>query len=219
MVDVVALPLTEDKQKVQYSSGEEEAGTELRITSLKLSKDLRGLLITQIFGFDHVHREHFLFAVVDNKLKKVWGGNEGAGGPVSNNTDVFKIDDTTDGFYFQKASYFSDAELPDAWNIQFFKWNAETKKLEEIKNANQRPTVWAVIAGSFTSVKDAHEFKSQRSQCLQDFQNLSSNEYPKLQKDLQVIAFFSTDKSKVESSMASLKTCDPKIETYLKEVL
>ena len=206
------------KKEMDFSSGDGERGTELKVRVIQLDKNLNGLLITQIFGFEHVHREHFLFVAVKNKIAKSWNAGEGAGGPVTSQVEVLPTGDSIEGFIYQRKFFLSDGKsgLADEWIVKYFQWNLSKSKLEDIEN---KIPVWATILGTFKTLDEAIEFKLSKENCLKWHYVLSTSEYKKLEKELFIVTSLFTDKKIAEESLAKTNACDGKINGYIKQAL
>lgn len=212
------LPPKKESNDTEYSSGEGEAGTELKVREIQLDNKLKGLLVTQVTGFEHVHREHFVFAAIKNKMVKAWSANEGAGGPVTSEVAILSSDDNIDGLLYQKQFFMSDSKngIADEWTIKYYQWNSLKMKLEETKN---KISVWAMVVGTFKEFEGAIDFKFEKLKCLKNYFVLETSKYKKLEKAYYIVGLLFTDKKKAEEALAKAYACDGKLAGYIKRAL
>jgi hypothetical protein len=72
-------PLNPDKSIPAWTAGEESDATTLAIRPIHLTATLRGILLDQRVGFEHVKRQHTIIAALNGKLRVLWAASDGSG--------------------------------------------------------------------------------------------------------------------------------------------
>jgi len=202
----VGDPLQPDTQQTAWSTGEEKENVSTVARSVRLAPELNGLLVDQRAGFDRLKRRHYLFVARENKLTRVWQQEEGAGPTWST---VETVNSPRDGslrlLYFSGFRYPSN-DQPDWLQLSVYRWNPAKNELQLA--APELPSVFAVIAGSYSTVAKAREAQEGNT-CLGGFWVLNSDEFSKLGPGNFVLAAVSHSGHAASRSSEALKSCVP----------
>ncbi|HYP28077.1 MAG TPA: hypothetical protein VE262_15285 [Blastocatellia bacterium] len=161
-------PLEELAEIPMWDIGSAQEVVSVAARPVGLAPGLRGLLVHQRAGFEHLKRRHYLFVAQGRRLVRAWTGSEGEGPTWSN----VGVGDSKDGAqeirFFKGFSYPSDEE-PDSLEITSYRWNARRNSLDELSAAATLPPVFAVVAGAYGSVAEARRAASDNMECLEGF--------------------------------------------------
>jgi hypothetical protein len=177
--------------------GENTVATTAR--SVKLSPEEAALLVTQSGGFEHVKRRHYVFAAVDNRLKRVWTGEEGAG-PAWSATVVVDAADARGQDIVYLTGFQPGGAEPDSVDARRLTWDSAQKTLIE---APPGP-LYGVIVGEFANPDAARTAATQP--CLSDYSALRARDLG-LPGSRIVLAAITTQKSLAEAAMKETDGC------------
>jgi hypothetical protein len=192
-------PLDESDQLPAWTAGEGEASVITAARSVKLSPDQFGLLVDQAGGFEHVKRRHYLFISDDNKLKRVWTGEEGAGPAWSAAILVDGADGSGPQIVYL-TGFQPGGENPDTIDAKRYGWDATQKTLVE------RPlgALYAVAAGNFANVQAARAASAQP--CLADYWAVPGRDLG-IPGSRIMLAAVTTQKSLAEAALGKAGNC------------
>jgi len=203
----VGDPLLPDTRQTAWSTGEEKVNVSTVGRSIRLTPELNGLLVDQRAGFDRLKRHHDLFVARENKLTRVWDQEEGAG-PTWSTVEI--VNSPRDGsvrlLYFSGFRYPSD-DQPDWLQLSVYRCNPAKNQLQ--LDAPELPSVFAVIAGTYSTVAKAREAQEGNS-CLGAFWVLDSDQFSKLSPGNFVLAAVSYNGHAASRNSEALKSCVPR---------
>ena len=145
-----------------WTAGDGDTKVTTTARSVKLSATEPGLLVDQAGGFEHVKRRHYLFAAADDKLKRVWTGEEGAG-PAWSATVLVDAPSGNAQHIVYITGFQPGGDQPDTVAATRYTWNAAQRKLVE---APPGP-LFAVVVGNFANLDDARAARTQP--CLSNY--------------------------------------------------
>ena len=153
-----------------WASGDEERYVGTVVRPVKMGT-VPAILVDQLRGFEHLRRNHELFAVHNRKLDRVWQGEEGTG-PAWSSTAIVSLPDATEGVvYYSGFRYPSPAE-PDRIETTLLRW--ERGALQERKDDAPRE---ALVIGAFPSAAAAHRSRNKARDCLGTFWVLPASRF------------------------------------------
>lgn len=141
-----------------YASGEESSfvSTAFRQVSLPGQK---AILVQQQGGFEHVKREHRLYAALKGKLALVWSASEGAG-PTWSSADIIDVNsDGTDEIIFYQG--FAHPTAAETLTVTAFSWNAAQGRF--LKTVT--PRMYSVQAGIYPTLAKARQAREAAGEC------------------------------------------------------
>ena len=145
-----------------WTAGDGETTVTTAARSVKLSAIEAGLLVDQAGGFEHVKRRHYLFAAADDKLQRVWTGEEGAG-PAWSATVLVDASSGNAQDIVYITGFQPGGDQPDTVAATRYTWNAAQRMLVE---APPGP-LYAVVVGNFANLDDARAARTQP--CLSNY--------------------------------------------------
>jgi len=153
----VGDPLRPSDARV-YVSGEESSfvSTAFRQVSLPGQK---AILIQQQGGFEHIKREHRLYAGQKGKLVLVWSASEGAG-PTWSAADIVDADgDGTDEIILYQG--FAHPSAAETLSVTAFAWNAAQGRF--VKTV--APRSYSLQAGIYPTLAKARQARENAGEC------------------------------------------------------
>jgi hypothetical protein len=192
-------PLQETDPIPVWTAGKGDGAVATAARSMKLSSEETALLVDQSGGFEHIKRRHYLFVADDNKLKRVWTGEEGAGPAWS----AAVLVDAADGHgqeIVDVTGFQPGGAASDAIGARRLGWDAVQKTLTE------RPlgSLYAIVAGNFASPQAARTASAQT--CLSDYSALPARDLGVSGGPI-VLAAITTRKSLAEAALGKAATC------------
>ena len=169
----VGDPLETNAELTAWSTGEEETAVSTAARTVDLIPSLKGLLVHQSAGFEHVKRRHYLFVATGKTLVRAWTGEEGEG-PTYSSVDV-----TDAGARGRQRILFwrffaAQGNTADPWELAAYQWSSEKHLLEKLPPQDS-PRVFAAILGSYESVAEARKLLATEGECLPSFRVLASS--------------------------------------------
>ena len=183
----------------------------------EIAPGVKGLIVTEQGGYEHVYRRHVIYISDKGKLKLVYKG--GDWGQSATFIYAARIDDVPVVVYFD-FSFDSVAKFSPAT----LQWSKKRKVLEYPEHKAPLPPIYAVIAGSDKTLASAEKRRSAYDKCeaffavdgRMNFMTIESGQTPKLARGFFVQAFFTVDEKEASARVADLKKCAPSIDAYVK---
>ena len=140
-------PLQREWDITAWSTGVEEQNVAAVARAIELAPNLKGLLVHQRAGFDHLKRRHFFFVVLEKKLRLVWTASEGTGLTWSA-VDAVGRDDGAgqEIIHFHSYSHLAGDDW-DVVGVARYMWDAKRNRLEKVREARGW-SVFAVVVGT-----------------------------------------------------------------------
>jgi hypothetical protein len=182
-----------------WTAGNGESMVTTAARAVKLSPTEAGLLVDQAGGFEHVKRRHYLFAAADNKLQRVWTGEEGAGPSWSATVLVDAADGNAQDIVYLTGFQPGGAE-PDTVGATRYTWNAAQKTLLE----GSPGPLFAVVAGDFPNLDTARSARAQP--CVSNYSAVRAGDLG-LRGSRIVLAAVTTRKSLAEAVRTQTEEC------------
>lgn len=197
-------PLAEDAEMITVSFGDGEDAVTLVARPIKLTASLNGIVIDERFGFEEIKRDHWAFAALDGKLRKVWSAEEGDG-PTFSTTAVVNLPDGR-----QRLVYFSvfnspDTHEPDKLSVKALVFDGGRRQF-----VADRTALIGFVWGPYESVSAAREVRSQLRTCRLPLWVLPANNFPEVHHVGFVIATVSSSEEEVTRASVVLKSCSDK---------
>jgi hypothetical protein len=139
-----------------WTAGDGENSVVTAARTVQLSPQETGLLVSQAGGFEHVKRRHYLFAIVDDRLKRVWTGEEGAG-PTWSATVLIDDADGRAQHILHLTGFQPGGSEPDTVSARRYRWDAERKTLVDTPVGPMS----AVVVGDFADLDAARAARAQ----------------------------------------------------------
>lgn len=203
-------PLAEVDPLPAWTAGDGEGTVATAARAVKLSADQDALLVDQSGGFDHVKRRHYLFVADDNKLKRVWTGEEGAG-PAWSAAILVQAAGRPGQDLIYLTGFQPGGADPDTVDAKRFSWDAAQKTLVE------RPPdpLYAVVAGNFANPEAARAASTQT--CLSDYLALPGRDLG-ISGARVVLAAITTQKSLAEAALRKADNCPARVTRRMVDV-
>jgi hypothetical protein len=192
-------PLADDQDLPAWIAGEGETTVATAARSMKLAPEESGLLVSQSGGFEHVKRRHYLFAAVDNKLKRVWTGEEGAGPAWSATILVDAASGRAQDILYLTGFQPGGGE-PDTIDARRYQWDPAGKVLIE---APPGP-LYGVIVGDFANPDLARTASAQP--CLSAYSTVRARDLG-LAGSRIVLAAVTPQKSLADAALKQTDNC------------
>ena len=177
---------------------------------MKLSPADAGLLVSQTGGFEHVKRRHYFFAAVDDKLKRAWTGEEGAG-PAWSATIVTDAEGGSGQDIIYLTGFQPGGGEPDTVDARRYRWDAAQKTVIEAPSG----PFYGVVAGNFASADAARAVQAQG--CLADYSAVRASDLG-LPGSRIVLAALTTQKSLAEAAVEKTDNCPAGMTRRMVEV-
>jgi hypothetical protein len=192
-------PLADGDALPVWMAGDGENAVSTTARSVKLSPDVTGLLVNQTGGFEHVKRRHYVFISDDNKVKRVWTGEEGAG-PAWSATALVDAADGQSQDIVYLTGFQPGGSAPDTVDAKRYSWDREKKALVE------KPVgaLFAVVAGNFANAGAARTASAQT--CLSDYSALPGRTLG-IPGTRIVLAALTTQKSLADAALRKVDNC------------
>jgi hypothetical protein len=190
-----------------WTAGEEEGAVTTALQSVQLTPRLVGLLLHQAGGFEHVKRRRDLFIVVDNKLKRVWSIQDGAG-PVRSLVDVVGREDRGEDIVLIQGMAYAPNES-DRVTAKRFTWDESVNALKEIPI----DSLAATVVGSFNTAALARNKLA--DECFSRYWVINDQQLGAT-KSRFVLALLSaeTSSSSAEMNRECLRKTKPRLATF-----
>jgi hypothetical protein len=140
-----------------WESGYENAYVGILARAVPLDAAHVGLLVTQLTGFDVLHRDHALYVVDEGKLKEIWSFSDSAP-PVS--SAVYPV--TRQGqnyllFWEDRQGYPEGENVPDTHRASLLAWRADKKTVESVTLPTKEISLYAAAAGFYPGAVQARQ--------------------------------------------------------------
>ncbi len=183
----VGDPMQPDDGLAVWNTGHEYFGLGLIARPVELRPDRRGLLVHLNAGWEHPWNRHYLLVASDRELLLATAFDTAAI-PAFATIDLADIDG--DGFPEMLYFFASDngeilddfnGEILNAVNAAVYRWNGETRQIEQLSVAQAGVPVYAVVAGPYDTPAEAFEHRqgALRS-CLGRYYVLRTDPFPGL---------------------------------------
>lgn len=194
-------PLQSDPEQSAWRIGSDENGVGVAAHIAKLTSHKRGLLVSQLAGFDHLKRTHSLFVVENGKLHRAWMSDEGAGPTWS---AVFAVHSQKgDRIIYFRGFQPDFGNLPDQFDAFSLNWDE--------KKGTLKPTslvgLYGVIAGFFKTAEEARQLKLNSGECFYSFWVLPAQRFKLVGKGGFALAAITTDLHLAELTAEKTKKC------------
>ena len=196
-------PLRVPADLTGWQSGEEEREVGTAARCMKLGPERNALLVTQIGGFEHVKRRHYLYAAPDRKLIRIWFGREEAG-PTWSATEL-----TGSGQERQILVHYSgfmqpSETEPEGLTINAWGWQPNTGKL-----GKEAPPVHIAALTGYANAAAARRARAAGGDCLSQFWVLPARQFPEVKAQGAVLAAAAADRRAVEDLLSAAGKCAP----------
>jgi hypothetical protein len=213
-----------------WTSGYENDYVGVLARAVPLGATHRGLLITQLTGFERLHRDHLLYAVENNKLKKLWSFSEDPSGRIVWSSVYPVIHQNQNYLLFwqgaQGYSKNSGDDEPDSEQASLLNWPAGKNVIEAMPLPAKELPLYLVVSSFYSSVAQARDavrkIAGKEVACPESVASnilaLATAEYPKLTRQEKAFSgslFFT--KSQADDFQQELTHCTPAIksETFI----
>ena len=203
-------PLADGQDLPAWIAGEGENTVATTARLVKLSPEESGLLVSQSGGFEHVKRRHYVFAAVDNKLKRTWTGEEGAGPAWSATILVDSADGRAQDILYLTGFQPGGGE-PDTLAATRYRWDPAGKTLIEAPSG----PLFGVIVGDFANLEAARTASAQP--CLSEYSTLRARDLG-LAGSRIVLAAVTPHKSLAEAALKKTDNCPEALTRRTMEV-
>lgn len=193
-------PLTPERDLDMWTTGEENSAVSVAARSIDLTPSVRGLVVYQSAGFEHVRRRYYLFVVLDSKLVRAWTGTEGEA-PETSTLDITKAGEREQLTFWR----FPPADGgPNRWSRETYRWSDEHRRLE--RAADPSP-VFAVAMPGFETVAQARKVASKFPDCLASYIVLDRRAFMSRVAGRFVLAGLSSRRDQAVRTVASVTEC------------
>ena len=217
----VGDPIQPDDDIPVWATGYEGYRVSVYIRPLDLVRGLRGVLVHLSSGGEHTWRGHYLFVALGKKLVLAWKAEE-IGGDDSAVVDFEDID----GDGFPEMLYFWGALVGEIDPISnqtlgrveaaVYRWNEESRKIEQRPLAQAGIPIFAVIGGIFDSADEAFDARKGPNGCQSWYYVLRTDPFPQLERGKYVIAKFTWRKS---LAAAEHRACNASGKGFIAELI
>jgi hypothetical protein len=200
-----ADPLATEGRPPGWQIGTYEGGVSVAARTVRLAEAGTGLLVDEMAGFEHVKRQHYLFAVSGGQLRRVWVGSEGNGptwsavaivaGATSDRDDIVVFE----GFL---GDAMDDADRLDVTRLAF---NSEGATLAPVPTRH----LHAVVVGDYATAAAAHKARRDAGGCLDAYSALPKQALDPRAGAGIVLAAVTTQQALAEAALASANDCLP----------
>jgi hypothetical protein len=196
-------PLRADPTIKIWRSGTEADAVSTAARLLSLAPGLNGLLIDQRAGFEHVKREHSLYAALDGKLVRIWTASEGAG-PTWSTTAIVNAGDDRQGVVHYEAFIYPSDDQPDKLRATALVWDPVQRKM-----VSYNTRFYGLASDPFDSIAAARHARADFRQCHVALWVLPAGSFPDRADSGFVLAAMGSDQKASEAAAAALKQCAP----------
>jgi len=231
-LDEKTLPLAAEDQKFERDSTDPSllnsagscsncyVGVSARLVQLDTA--YAGLLVTQSSGFEWVTRDHVLYIIDEDKLKRVWSFSDSWYGghpemsfisPLAAGTQHFLLFEET------WVNFFGEEEEPDWVRSSLLEWRADRKEIVRTPLPTKEFPLYAVVAGFYPKVSSARE-AAKGIECAEGgaiVRVLATDNYltrgQTAQKAMLGNVFFKREKA--QEFQVGLKRCMPAMESEM----
>ena len=153
---------TEPSLKI-YESGDENDYVGVLARKVQLGSNINALLVTQLAGFEKLIRNHNLYLIEKDKLKKIWSYSEGHP-PNDAISTIYPV--TNQGRFsllFSKTGVSWEESHEFDWNksFSFVEMSLldvnQDYQVESIELPSEKHPLYAVVAGNYSSAEEANE--------------------------------------------------------------
>ena len=201
-----------------WATGEESAYVSTVARLVKLDKDSEGLLVSQLFGFDHLKRLHRLIVLRDSKLVVAWDFNESAG-PTWSATTLLGAGTAQHIALFSSFSNYDTPNEPDRVSVTRLVWDGSAGKMVPELGGK---VALALVAGRYPSPAEARKFKSaDKNGCVASYRVLSSGAVNITPANQVVLAaLYSLDSSEqIEQDKKQIVNCGIKLKLSVVDIV
>ena len=214
-----------------YESGDENDYVGVLARKIQLGSNINALLVTQLAGFERLIRNHNLYIIEKNKLRKIWSYSEGNPPNDAFSTVYPVVGQERPFLLFSKTGNFWEESHEYDWNKSFnfvemtMLHVNQDYQVESTELPSEKYPLYSIVTGSYSSVEEAKESVSKidcdnfsleenratgtHSAYIQ-FLVLKSETYPDLSSENKFITgelFFSKDEA--EKFQKALGRCTP----------
>jgi len=214
--------------------GNPDESAEYSAQEFRLTPALVGALFKEDAGGEAIAHTHWLVAIVDGKLRKLWGAMYSTQEVVSIRSYKLKITDR-DGNGRQEIDYTApfpvsnDIEWAegaisakeagaDSWEHQLVEFDDASKKMI----AKTPHEEYAAVLSSTKTAADALKLKVsllKNDKCAaKDFLVLDTETLPKLHKGFFVVAAIADSRAEAQAKLDRIKSCRPDISGAIRQV-
>lgn len=226
VIDRVTLPVAAGSQRVKaeivdavvwgadaglkaWSTGEENNYVSTAARLVQLAPQTTALLVTQLYGFEHIKRNHLLILPRVGKLHIVWKAKEGSG-PHWSATQIIGGPDRHEIIYFH--GFFDPdedtAELLDAVRLSF---HAASARLGETALPDRTMPLYLLNLGIHETVAQAREARYANSYCLGAYWILDASRFRAAASGQAIIGSLYATRASAEAAARSAKSCLPDV--------
>lgn len=199
----VGDPAAAELQWPAWTTGEEESAVTTTARVITLAPDLRGMLVHQSAGFEHVRRRHYLFTAADSRLARIWTGEEPQGVYWST-VDIADLgDDGRQEILLWQFSGAGDAAA-SRWDLRVLAWDAEQRTVAPL---SAPVPIFAGVVGSYATAERARAAVAEHAGCLERFLVLDGFEPRRY-----VVAALSTRRQAAEAAVRQAASCAPGLQ-------
>jgi len=197
------------------SPAEYDASTTARLVNL--GPGVKGLLISQQEGYEHVGRNHVLLVPQQDKLIRAWEVQEMGSGPTISST-VLAPDGRT-GFVVRTVTmggYLDDKPF-DEVTLSYSVWNADQQSLDLQDLPTGDFPVYLINAGGYPSLDDANSARRAATPCLSELWILDGARYTSLGLAPAFVGNLFERRAEAEAAVEKVAKCDPRAKPSLIE--
>lgn len=187
-----------------YTLGEEYLSVTTAIDVVETSPGAWAVLVWQSGGFEHVKRTHYLYAIKNHSLVRLWSDTEGEGPYISDLTVVDMPKDHTAVLHI-KGMLNESSEAFDEPHITRLYVESNGSVVKQPITTD----ITAVIAGEHNAIAEARQFIAQRSSCLSNYWVVSGQNINDRVKTKTVVIALQEHEESAEQEIARLQKCAP----------
>lgn len=201
----VGDPLQRPAGLAGWTAGEDDGSVVTFARTVRLSRDVNGLLVHQSAGFEHVKRRHYLFAVQGARIVRLWTGTEG-NGPWWSTVAVTDVDKASN----QGIVHFSGFSYPkgndyDRLDVTSLRGRGQGKTVA----SQPAQGIYAVVFGPFADPAAARRIRNKNWSCVSGFSVLPSGRFGSLAPGAAALAAMTTKRRHAEAALKRTQACLP----------
>jgi len=174
-----------------------------------MSRGVRGLLVSQQFGFEHLHQYHVLLLPQRNQLLAAWVVDDQFTYASAARTDA--VPSSTLGFVRVQFNFGVYLEPPGADRVEMWQvlWNETLQRVEEVPLPRPGLPLYLVTGGAFASAAAATTASREMLRCQHDLRSVDPRNHPGLGLDTIALGEWYVHRSQAKAAARALDTCEP----------
>jgi hypothetical protein len=221
-IDRVTLPVAARSQRVTveatdslwgadpggkaWATGEENSYVATAARLLQLAPRTPALLVRQLYGFEHLKRNHLLLVPGAGKLLVAWMAQEGAG-PTWSATQVIGGPGRQEIVYFHGFSE-PEEDLPERLDAVRLSWNADTARVHETTLPARTMPLYLLDLGIHDSAALARQARA-ANDCLSPYWVLDAGRFRAGATGKAVLGMLYATRTAANEAARSAERCLP----------